>query len=461
MTRCGFRTISLDLGFRMKTRSSLIPTSASGTAQAAIGAAPAPPSVVVMIILAAMALAAVAPGIARAAGETSRSLEYDLLFPRSGAGTAEMGGALTPEIAPPLEQPIDPETYRMAPGDLLELAVGGEADRTWRLAVSAEGMLLVPGSSAIVAKDRSLAELVAAVRAELSPRFPNKPIDLHLLQPGAFRVPVTGQVGQPGIQSAHGYDRVSAAIALAGGPLEGASIRTIAVTSADGTTRTVDLVAFAILGQLDQNPFLSPGMSIQVPPARDYVLVSGAVRGLRGDLRLIPAPGSRIPEMPMVQLEWKEGDTALSAITRAGGLSQDAAGTILFVRGTERKMIDIAGAGTLRLQSGDALEAAVRERWVYVNGAVRYPGPYPHLSSYKAADYVRLAGGPTEIGRGSGWSLRLPGSDRNQRVGDEEDVPPGSTIHVPERWTYRASSVLTPLTGVTALVLSIVALIRA
>ena len=96
-----------------------------------------------------------------------------------------------------------------------------------------------------------------------------------------------------------------------------------------------------------------------------------------------------------------------------------------------------------------------------MNGAVHYPGPYPHLPSYKAADYVRLAGGPSEIGRGGGWSLRVPGSDDTRGVGTEDDVPPGSTITVPERWTYRASAVLTPLTGVTALVLSIVALIKA
>lgn len=466
MTRCGLPPISLDLAFRMKTRSSLTPRSAFRVAPAPVGISLKAPvtalvAVALLNLLCALAIVVIAPERAQAAGETSRSAEYDLLFPRSGAGTAQNGGVFAPEIGPPLERPIDPETYSMAPGDLLELAVGGEADRTWRLAVSAEGLLLVPGSAAIVARDRTLADLTAAVRAQLAPRFPGKPIDLHLLQPGAFRVPVTGQVGQPGIQSVHGYDRVSAAIALAGGPLEGASIRRITITAADGSLRTVDLVAFAILGQLDQNPFLAPGMSIQVPATDDYVLVTGAVRGLRGDARLIPAPGSRIPEMPMVQLEWKEGDTARFALTRAGGLSSDAEGSILLVRGAERRIFDTASADTLRLVPGDVLEAAVRERWVYVNGAVRYPGPYPHLASYKAADYVRLAGGPSEIGRGGGWSLRLPGSEKSHGIGDEEDVPPGSTIHVPERWTYRASSVLTPLTGVTALVLSIVALIRA
>jgi len=346
----------------------------------------------------------------------------------------------------------------MAPGDLLELSVGGEADRIWRLAVSAEGMLLVPGSASIDAKGKSLAELIEVVRTGLSLRFPGSPIELHLLQPGAFRVPVTGHVALPGVHPLHGYDRVSSAIALAGGPIEGASIRRIVLTSRDGNSRTVDLVRFAFLGELDQNPFLAPGMSIQVPIARDFVVVTGAVHGLRGDTRIIPAPGSRIPEMPTVQLEWRDGDTARLAITRAGGPSEDAAGAILLLRGSQRRSFDISAADTLILDPGDVLEVSVRERWVYVSGAVHYPGPYPHLPSYKAADYVRLAGGPSEIGRSGGWGLRVAGSEESHDVGNEADVPPGSTIHVPERWAYRASSVLTPLTGITALVLSIVAL---
>jgi polysaccharide export outer membrane protein len=349
----------------------------------------------------------------------------------------------------------------MAPGDLVELAVGGEADRTWRLAVSTEGMLLLPGSSAIDAKGKSLAELAEAVRAELAARFPGKPIRLNLLQPGAFRVPVTGQVANPGIHPLHGYDRVSAAIALAGGPVDGASIRQIAVTTADGSSRTVDLVRFALLGELDQNPILEPGMSIQVPAARDFVLVTGAVHGLRGDNRIIvPATGSRIPEMPTVQLEWKDGDTARLALTRAGGLSQDADGTILLLRGRERMNFNVAATDTVRLQSGDVLEAAVRERWVFVSGAVHYPGPYPHLPSYMAADYVRLAGGPTEIGRGSGWTLQLTGTEEKRKVGKEAYVPPGSKINVPERLTYRTSTVLASISGVTALIISLVALTK-
>jgi protein involved in polysaccharide export with SLBB domain len=268
-------------------------------------------------------------------------------------------------------------------------------------------------------------------------------------------------VATPGVYVFHPYDRVWTAIAFSGGPLPGASLRRIVVTGPDGSRSECDLVRFALLGDLDQNPVLVQGATVNVPPARDFVRVTGAVHGLPGlDRGIAPNPGARVPEAPNILLEWKEGDTAGFAITRAGGLSEDATGQLLLVRGSDRRVLRASGADSVALEPGDLLEVGVRERWVFVNGAVRYPGPYPYLPTLAAADYVRIAGGPTEIGRGNGWSLRLAGSSEKVPIGKASDVPPGSTIWVPERWTYKTSTLLAPISGITALIISLVALRR-
>jgi protein involved in polysaccharide export with SLBB domain len=396
-----------------------------------------------------------AAATALAAPDDLRTPEYDLIFGSS------KGRAVTPDIPAALEAPIDPDTYRLVPGDLLLLEIGGETDRSWRLAISAEGDLLIPGAAPIRASGKYLTEVVGIVRDALARHYPAVPIGLHLMQLGAFRVPVTGLVANPAIIVVHAYDRVSTAIAAGGGPLPGGSLRRIVVTQPDGTQRECDLVRFAVMGALDQNPAVSPGSSVYVPPARDHIRVTGAVRGLPGpDHDLVPNPGSRIPENPNVLLEWKEGDTAAFALVRAGGLSEDANGEVLLMRGEERRLFRAGEADSIRLQAGDLLEAAMRERWVYVNGAVRYPGPYPYLPSLAAADYVRIAGGPTEIGRGSGWSIRLPKTEEKFAIGKEAFVPPGATVWVPERWTYKTSTLLAPISGITALIISLVALRR-
>ncbi len=93
-----------------------------------------------------------------------------------------------------------------------------------------------------------------------------------------------------------------------------------------------------------------------------------------------------------------------------------------------------------------------------MTGAVRYPGPYAYLPSLAASDYVRLAGGPTELGRGRGWRLQPADGRKSQPVDKDTYVAPGSTVNVPERWTYRVSMLLAPISGITALVISLVAL---
>jgi protein involved in polysaccharide export with SLBB domain len=409
---------------------------------------------IIACLFTAAALAIIAPPVE--AIDDLRSPEYDLLF-----GAAQKARSATPDIPVALEGPIDPRTYRMVPGDLLLLEAGGEADRSWRLAVTAEGDLLIPNGKPVRAAGNTLETVAAMVRDALARRFPDTPIGLHLVQLGAYRIVVTGQIGNPGITVLHAYDRLSNAITLCGGPLPGASLRKIVVTASDGTRRECDLVRFAVMGEIGENPQIPPGTAIQVQPAREYVRVTGAIRGLPGpDRGLTPNATSRIPENPNILLEWKDGDTAAFALLRAGGLSEDASGEILLTRGAERRMIPAADAGSIALQPGDVLEAAMRERWVYVNGAIRFPGPYPHLPSLLAADYVRIAGGPTEIGRGNGWSIRMPDSNEKIAIGKESHVPPGATIWVPERWTYKTSTLLAPLSGITALVISLVALTK-
>jgi protein involved in polysaccharide export with SLBB domain len=401
-------------------------------------------------------------GPARAQTDARRTAELNWLFGSAPTVSPPGPSSLQPEIPPPMETPVDPATYRLVPGDLFQLEVGGEANRAWRIAVGAEGKLLVPGFEALPAAGSSLEEITRRVQELLAPRYPNQPVALYLLQPGSFRVPITGLVENPGIATMRSIDRLSHALAALGGPLPGASLRRIEMRGPDGSMRTCDLVRFAHQGDLEQNPPLFPGLTIHVPPAEQFVRVSGAVRGMPGSgaVPTVPNVGSRIVETPRMLLEWREGDTIGFLIARAGGLSEDADGHLLLVRGVERRPLEMPAAAGEPVEPDDVLEVAVAERYVYVVGAVRFPGPYAHLPSMTAEDYVRLAGGPTEIGRGKGWRVRFPDGSETGKVDARTYLPPGSTVRVSERWTYRASTWLAPISGVTALLISLVALTR-
>lgn len=410
-------------------------------------------SVLALILAAAYLLPA------QASTEVRRTFEYDLLFPKSLEGIQPTTTIVAPEIAPALERPINPRTYRIVPGDLLQLEVGGETDRAWRLAVNAEGKLILPGAKSLEVHDLTLEELVELTRTHLANHFPQQAVALHLLQPGSFRVTVTGQVNEPGVRVIRAYDRAAFVVGMVGGPRPDGSLRGIQLVDSEGSVREIDLVRFAILGEMDQNPEINPGTSIHVPPADDFVMVLGAVRGLTAsDRGRIPNVGSQIIEPPRILLEWRDGDTIGFMLRRAGGISEEADGSLILVRSGERTTLDIDDSQDLLVEPDDIIEVSMRERYVYVIGAVRYPGPYAHLPSLTAADYVQLAGGPTEIGRIGGWRVRLPGGKETGDVGPETYLTPGTTVRVPERWTYRVSTLLAPISGITAMVISIVAL---
>src|SRR5207247_7977601 len=53
--------------------------------------------------------------------------------------------------------PVDPKTYMLGPGDLLQVDLGGRVARTVPLEVSPEGKIFLPGSGPIQVWGRSLA----------------------------------------------------------------------------------------------------------------------------------------------------------------------------------------------------------------------------------------------------------------------------------------------------------------
>jgi len=416
----------------------------------------------------------------------------------------EQGEDLEPPA--PLETVIDPTKYRLFAGDQLHLGIWGEVPFTHIGLIQPEGDLMVPRFGPVRLQGLTLLEGEEAVRRALVRQYPNTRITLRLKRPAEFRVSVTGMVKRPGIYVLTGVDRLSAALVAAGGLRSGASIRLVRIGSAgveetalidttsrsaawastnpggprsgpathssapaaagppaDGVTETyVDLLPWLLSGDTSANPFLEPGMRIDVPPQAEQVKVRGAVNG-RPALEGAPAePGAGSLDEAALLVEFREGDTIGDALAQAGGLSDRASGTGLLRReGGSPEMINLRDHAVLArsLRAGDELEVATSARWVFVTGAVRAPGRFPYLPGLSAVDYVYLAGGPSDLGRSSGWKLTLPGGE-SVDAQTEGTVLPGSMVRVPNRRSYLLGSVLGPVSSAVALIVSLVAISR-
>ena len=172
--------------------------------------------------------------------------------------------------------PVDPEIYRVGPGDVLQLQLWGRVTRSWQLTVGPEGTIIVPGSGTVQVAGRTLADVREEVLTSVRTQFRGVNMDMRLSRPRQFVVYLTGQVRSPGPTTATGSHRVGDLI-NAGSAQDNASMRHIEVRHTDGTKSIADLDLFLRTGNSTMNPWLRDGDILYVPVATDFIHASGAL----------------------------------------------------------------------------------------------------------------------------------------------------------------------------------------
>lgn len=211
---------------------------------------------------------------------------------------ADVGAApqgFLPERAGELsEGPLDPDLYRVGPGDRFQLIVWGAANFTLQLVIGPEGSVFVPNVGVLDLRDRTLAQTRTLVQEAVLDVYSNVEVEMLLTARRRFKVYVIGAVRWPGSYSATATTRVSDIIGRAGGPLDHASRRRIHLRFTGGEEVPVDLAAYELVGSLRMNPFVSDGAVINVPYRASSVLISGTVFN-PGTFE--PLPGERLSEL--------------------------------------------------------------------------------------------------------------------------------------------------------------------
>lgn len=437
-------------------------TTAVATRMARAGFVPA--------IAAGLHMAAALLFAAIASAQSPSGSILDRLQQLQGRDQATPAEVTVPPPSTPLETLVDPSTYRLFSGDQLHLGVWGEIPHTHLLPVGPEGDVVLPGVGPIHVAGLTLRQAEEAAIAVLRPVYGSVRMTLRLVQSARFRVVVTGMVARPGVYEVTGADRLSSLLELAGGVRPGGTLRRIALLLPDGQAgsaglREVDMLPWSLRGETGSNPFLEPGTRVDVPVQGASVRIRGPVfsRGaLQAPVAAAVRIGDRPEEEPDISLELREGDTIGTLLDQVGGLSDRATGRGILKRKDESaRVLDLSSADgrEVTLRAEDTLEVEYAMRWVFVTGSVRSPGRFPYLPGLEARDYIYLAGGPSEVGRNSGWTIEGPDGNR-QGVAHAGPVLPGSTLRVPERRSYTATTWLSPLSTATALIISVVALTR-
>jgi protein involved in polysaccharide export with SLBB domain len=236
--------------------------------------------------------------------------------------------------AHPLEEAVDPEMYVVGPGDVFSVTIWTAEEREYQANISPEGNLLVPSVGSIDVYDLTLNQAKEKISDAVAEKYASGDFTITLVALREFKVAVSGAVNNPGTVIVTATDRVSDAIAKAGGFVqeiavsqlrEQTTVETVsrqetisksskvktaaALTSKEASRRNiklrrrtgwvinVDLLSFMASGKKEANPYLLDGDVIFVP-TREYEV---GIVGIYGEVK-VPGeyefvPGDRVSDV--------------------------------------------------------------------------------------------------------------------------------------------------------------------
>jgi len=276
------------------------------------------------------------------------------------------------------------ETYRLNPGDQIQILVEDEPDLSGEVTVGPDGFIRLRLVGSIQAAGLTVDELAAQIEKALRQylREPRVIVNLKQFTLLARRVYVMGAVKAPGAYPLPlaGPTTVFDAIMLAGGFSDNADWERVRVFRRDGQMLTVNLKNLQS-GDLTGGGIVQPGDVIWVSPAYIIVNIVGAVQ--RSGLFSIPTKA-----------------TLFDAIALAGGVSDPSANIRIFRGGIEMLSIPwsklIAGeVPTLTLQENDTILVSVKDvSGVVVTGMVQRPGIFNLVGKVTLLGVLAMAGAP-------------------------------------------------------------------
>ena len=115
-----------------------------------------------------------------------------------------------------LDKTIDPDKYKVGPGDLLGIYLWGEIDISYQVRVSPEGYLIIPAVGTIVVADKTISEVSELTKNVIKKNYKELEVTVFLTEPRRFRLNISGLVYLPGMHESNALERVSDIIDRAG-----------------------------------------------------------------------------------------------------------------------------------------------------------------------------------------------------------------------------------------------------
>jgi len=284
---------------------------------------------------------------------------------------------------------INPEEYRVGPGDKLFISISGVMEVSSYLIIDQEGWLYIPRVGGIDLRNSSLADAKTKITKTILQYYKDVDIFISLIDFRMIKVSLIGNVEKPSVFVMPANSRLMDVITTVKEIKETSDIRNIKVISRDNEVKSYDLLKFLRFGDLSNNPFLIEGDAVLVDKIDKVVQISGEI--------IYPA-----------LYEYRSGESLSDLIELAGGFTYKARkDTIELVRFIEDGKTQVSEYYSydqfeeinIILKNKDhviirQIPEYLIDHSIVINGYVSYPGWYNiNKNSTTLKDVIEEAGG--------------------------------------------------------------------
>ena len=266
----------------------------------------------------------------------------------------------------PIMNIATPQSYRLGPGDAVNIDIYGASQRSITATVSPDGDIVIENFGPIHVGGLSVAQATARIRSQLGARYQSSRIKLSLGQTRTVTVNVMGEVVTPGTYTLSAFASVFNALYMAGGTNDLGTLRNIKIYRHNRLISVCDIYDYILNGKMTGNVRLNDGDVIIVGPYDCLVNITGKVK------------------RPMYY-EMKRNESIETLLRYAGGFTGDAYKKAVRVnRKTGREYavynVEEFDMSSFRVADGDSVSVdSILPRYqntVEVKGAVFRPGMY-------------------------------------------------------------------------------------
>lgn len=319
-----------------------------------------------------------------------------------------------------------PLNYVVGPNDQLNINVYGNSLVNWKLEVSPEGNINIPGVGILNVGGKTIEQASVAIKSRLAANNyavgRGTSVQVTLGNIRSIKVIIIGQVSKPGTYTLPSLATVFNALYMAGGPTDNGSLRQIEIIRNNRIIRHLDVYDFLVKGDQKNNIGLQDQDIVRVPTYRARVELAGQVK--------IPALFEVLP-----------GESLDDIINYAGGFTDSAYTArikVSQISDQQRKITDVLEADYKNYVPlrGDkyTIESIINrfENRVVINGAVFKPGDYELQNGLTLYQLIEKAAGLKEDAfTERGTITRLKPDNSTEMIGFSVKDVMNKTVNIP------------------------------